>query len=145
MGWSQGKKTGRRLASSLRPSHYGDDGTSELMELNMDDPAVNGMLPREAVKASDQNNTHNDTTISASNDGNIDTNEPIQPVDDQTEDAREMTKSTAMSDDEVAVTPEPGEPPFPLRDMSNPSLASLSPVPYSPFTYPYDFPPTIKI
>lgn len=122
MGWSQGSKTERRLASSLRYSDHGSDGTSELTVLKMDDPAVAGISPRGVAKASDQNIAQINTTVPASNDGDIQTNGPTHPVDNEAQDTREKADLTAIDDQETAGWPEPTDPPFPPRDTSNPCL-----------------------
>ncbi len=138
--WTQGKKTGRRLTSSLRCSDQGNDGTSELMALKQENPAENGIFPTGAAKASDHNTAQIDTAVSASSDDDIWTNAPTHPVDSEAEDTHELVDATAIGHHETAASPEPADPPFPLRDMSNPrlvSLISLSPF-YSPVTVTFN-------
>lgn len=129
MGWSQGKNTGRRLTSSLRHSGHGIDGISELMVLDMNDPAVNGMLPRCVAKAHDHNIAQLDAAAPASSDDDVQTNAATQQMDGEAEDTRELADLTALSDHETAPSPQPTDPPFPPRDASNPRL--VSPIPLS--------------
>lgn len=124
MGWSQGKKAGRRLASSLRRSDHGNDGTSELMAFNVQGLPVNDNVTGGAVKASNRNIAHINIVVPASSNGNIQKKISTHPRNVEAEDPQQSANFTAIDDDELTATHETANPPFPLRDMLNPRLAS---------------------
>jgi hypothetical protein len=132
MGWRQGKKAGRRLASSLRRSDHGNGGTSELMAF--EGLPVKDNLTGGAVKASNHNIAHINIVVPASSNGNIQKKTSTHPRNVEAEDSQQSANFTAIDDDKLTATHEIANLPFPLRDMSNPRLAS--PTHHPPFPLP---------
>lgn len=129
MEWSQGKRNGKPLPSALRPSEHGDDGTDERTPFSMDDPSANERLFRESVKASDYHAGGINTALLAKDHGNTYPNVPACLSNNDAEDTLVVARLTTSTSDKVAVAFEPEGPAFPLRNLSNPRLASQFPIP----------------